>query len=265
MLSVVVAALLAQAQGPLPRGAPPELVAPAVRVHVRAHEDLEPDRLRALARPGVTLWLDTRSNTLRSSTLEHLARFDQAWVRLRAPLRPVDAATFARLPAVGAWVDPTGLEVARRLPGARRVAVELHGALDEATLERVVAARPTELRWAPPGPLSLLDWAQLSQVPGRRVVVPKPGAVLPVRCEGRQPGEPSLELHVASLLAASADLFPCGQGTRVVVAPDAEPWLLQSLVTRDPSVELVLEVGASAPRASAARTLLERLGLTPSR
>lgn len=265
MLSAVVLAALAQAQAPLPRSGPQELLAPALRVHVRAHEDLDPDRLRALARPGVTLWLDTRSNTLRSSTLEHLARFDHAWVRLRAPLKAFDAATFARLPAVGAWVGPMELEAARRLPGARRVAVELQGALDEATLARVEAARPAELRWTPPGPLTLLDWAQLAQVSGRRVVVPGPGAVLPVRCDARRPGEPTLELHVASLLAVSADLFPCGQGTRVVVAPDAEPWLLQSLVTRDPSVELILEVGASSPRASAAATLLERLGLTPSR
>jgi hypothetical protein len=265
VLSALVAALLAQPQAPLPRGAPQELVAPAVRVHVRAHEDLDPDRLRSLARPGVTLWLDTRSNTLRASTLEHLARFDQAWVRLRAPLRPVDAATFARLPAAGAWLGPADLEVARRLPGARRVAVELSGPLDEAVLERVAAARPAELRWTPAGPLSLLDWGHLARVPGRRVVVPQPGAVLPVRCDARKPGEPGLELHVASLLSLSADAFPCGQGTRVLVLPEVEPWLLQSLVTRDPSVELVVEVGTSAARAKATAGLLERLGLGPFR
>ena len=35
---------------------------PGYRVHLTASEDLDPDRLRALARPEVVLWLTTRSN-----------------------------------------------------------------------------------------------------------------------------------------------------------------------------------------------------------
>ncbi len=266
MLSgAVVLAVLAQGQGPLPRGAPAELLAPGVRVHVRVHEDLAPDLLRGLARPGVTLWLDTGSNTLRRSTVEHLARFDVAWVRLRPPLRPVDADVFAAAPRAGAWVDLAGVALVRRLPGVRRLAVELAGPLEEDTLTRLAGARPAEVRWRPDGPVSLLAWGQLAQLPGRRVVVLAPGQLLPARCDARRAGEPTAELHVASLLALSSDVFPCGLGTRVVVAADAEPWLLQSLVTRDPSVELLVEVGAQAPRARQAADLLERLGLGPAR
>jgi hypothetical protein len=70
---------------------------------------------------------------------------------------------------------------------------------------------------------------------------------------------------VANLLALSSDVFPCGAGMRVVVQGEAETWLLQSLLVRDPSVELVLEVGADSARALAARGLLERLQLGASR
>ncbi len=255
----------AQDQRPLPRGAPEAFVATAPRVHVRAHEDLDPDRLRDLARPGVTVWLTTRSNTLRASTLENLARFDTAWVQLRGPLKPVDATVFSKLPHAGAWVDVAGLELTLRLPGARRTAVTLEGPLDEATIAHVTRARPAEVRWTPSGEVDLLSWGQFRQLPGRRVIVATPQTLLPVKCGERKSADPSVELHVASLLALSSDAFPCGAGTRVVVQPAVEPWLLQSLLVRDPSVELIVEVGADSARALAARGLLERLQLGPAR
>ncbi len=255
----------AQDQRPLPRGAPEAFVPTAPRVHVRAHEELDPDRLRDLARPGVTLWLSTRSNTLRASTLENVGRFDAAWVQLRAPLKPVDANVFAKIPAAGAWVDVAGLELTGRLPGARRCAVSLQGALDEALIARLSRARPAEVRWTPGGEVDLLSWGQFRQLPGRRVIAAAPQSLLPVNCAERKSGDPSVELHVASLLSLSSDVFPCGAGARVVVQPDVESWLLQSLLVRDPSVELVIEVGADAARAVAARGLLERLQLGASR
>ena len=73
--------------------------------------------------------------------------------------------------------------------------------------------------------------------------------------------EPSLELHVATLLAMSSDVFPCGTGTRVVVRPDADAWLVQSLLVREPSVELVLDVGADADVGQRAAKLLDALAL----
>jgi hypothetical protein len=89
--------------------------------------------------------------------------------------------------------------------------------------------------------------------------------LLPVECAQRSSADPSMELHVASLLALSSDVYPCGTGTRVVVQPEVESWLLQSLLVRDPSVELVIDVGADSARALAARGLLERLQLGASR
>lgn len=241
-------------------------MATAPRVHVRVQEDLDPDRLRDLARPGVTIWLSTKSNTLRASTLENLARFDTAWVQLRSPLKAFDATVFAKLPRAGAWVELSSLEVAGRLPGgARKAAVKLTGPIDDGLVEKLSHARPAEVTWTPSGPIDLLTWAQFSQLPGRRVIVSTPDTLLPVKCEARKSGDPSIELHVASLLALSSDVFPCGVGTRVVVQPSIEPWLLQSLLVRDPSVELVLEIGADSARALAARGVLEKLQLGASR
>lgn len=252
-----------QDQRPLPRGAPEVFIPTAPRVHVRAHEELDPDRLRDLARPGVTLWLSTRSNTLRTSTVENVARFEVAWVQLRAPLAPFDASVFSKqMPAAGALLEPGALGLVGRV---RRVAVSLKGPLDEALVARVSAARPAEVRWSPDGPVDLLTWGQFRQLPGRRVIVASPQTLLPVKCEGRSSADPSIELHVASLLALSSDAYPCGTGNRVVVQPEVETWLLQSLLVRDPSVELVVDVGADSARALAARGLFDRLQLGAAR
>lgn len=265
LLAVLAAAAWAQDQRPLPRGAPEALVGPPPKVHVRVHEDLDPDRLRDLSRPGVTLWLSTSSNTLRASTLENLGRFDFAWVELRAPLAPHDAAVFRKLPHVGAWLGERTLDVAGRLPGARRVALSFAGPLDEARAAKLQRVRPSEVRWAPEGAVDLLAWSLFKQLPGHKVVAAAPAALLALKCPSRPPGEPALEVHVANLLALSSEVYPCGPGMRVVVQPSVEPWLLQSLRLREPSVELVIEVGADAQQALAARALLERLALGPSR
>ncbi len=262
LLALAAGAAFGQDQRPLPRGAPEAFVGPTPRVHVRVHEGLDPDRLRELARPQVTLWLSTRTNTLRASTVENVARFDVAWVQLRAPLLPYDAQVFSKLPAAGAWVTAASLGAVGRF---RRVAVALEGPLDEALIARVSAARPAEVRWTPPGPIDLLAWGELRRLPGRRIVAAEPKALLPVKCDARSAKDPSTELHVASLLALSSDVYPCGTGTRVVVEPAVETWLLQSMIVRDPSVELVVEVGSDAARAVATRGLLERLQLGASR
>lgn len=256
---------LAQHQRPLPKEAPRDFIATAPRVHVLAHEALDVDRLRALARPGVTLWLRTDSNTLKRSTVENLQRFDGVWVELRAPLAPVDAAVFAKVPKAGVWLEPPSLPLVGRLPGARRVALTLRGPLGDADFERLRRARPAEVRWSPDAPLDLLAWSQFRSLPGRRVLAAAPGALLPVRCDERTPADPSVELHVATLLSLSSDVFPCGAGTRIVVQPGTERWLLQSLLVRDPSAELVIDVGADPVAAAGARALLDRLQVGPAR
>lgn len=259
---LLAACVLAQNQRPLPREAPQTFVATAPRVHVIVHEALETDRLRDLARPGVTVWLRTDSNTLKKSTVENLQRFDAVWVQLRAPLKPVDATVFAKIPKAGAWLDMKSLELVGRLPGARRVALKVEG---DADFERIRKARPSEVRWAPTASLDLLSWSQFRSLSGRRVIALPPGSMLPVSCAERTNVDPSVEVHVATLLSLSSDVFPCGAGTRVVIQPSTEDWLLQSVLVRDPSAELVIDVGADTSRALGARALLEKLQVGPGR
>src|SRR6266700_7350782 len=85
-VALAAAAWAGEPQRPLPPNAPTALAPQGTRVHVKASEDLDPDRLRALARPGVTVWLSTRSNLLKVSTMENLNRFDGAFIQLRAPV-----------------------------------------------------------------------------------------------------------------------------------------------------------------------------------
>jgi hypothetical protein len=258
---------LGQNQRPLPRGAPTELAAPSLRVSVEVSEALEPDRLRALARPGVSAWVRTRSNTLSESTVENLARFDEAWVELRAPLSATDAAVFRRIPRAGAWGSLEAMAAARqRLPGARRLAVELAGGLDEERWGQVDRLRPAVVRWTPAGSVAVLEWALFRALDGEKLVVVTPELLVPVRCgDVRARREPAAELHLGELLAMSSDVFPCGPGARVIVEPGTEGWLLQSLVVRDPSLELVVSIGADAEKASRAGRLLDALGLGPPR
>jgi hypothetical protein len=265
-LSLAATASLAQDQRPLPRGSPEAIISSSLRVHVIVSEEVGPDRLRALARPQVTLWLDARSNTLKESTLEQLGRFDEAWVRLRAPLAKADARVLAKTPKVGLWLDARDLDgVAGRVPGVRRLAIDVEGPLDDALAERLRRARPAWIRWKPTEAVDLLSWARFRQVPGHQVWSPPPSALLPTRCAERTAAAPSLELHLATLLAMNAELFPCGRGTRVVVNGNLEPWLLQSLVVRDPSLELVVAIGGDPERAAAAVHLLDRLAFGPGR
>ncbi len=260
LVAFVAANAWGQDQRPLPAQAP-QAIAARARVHVRAHEDLDPDRLRTLSRPGVTLWLSTKSNTLRASTLENIGRFDTAWVQLRSPLKKVDAQVFSKLPNAGLWVSSDALDIARRIPGVRRVAVTIRGSLSESLVGMLRAAHVSEVRWVPTEPVDLFSWSQFRQLPGRRVVAVNPEELLAVKCAERTTNNPAIEVHVASMLALSSDAFPCSAGARVVVEPKVETWLLQSLLVRDPSVELVVDVGSDAERALVAQAMFDRLEL----
>jgi len=184
---------------------------------------------------------------------------------VRLPVKPADAAAFARLPGAGLWVSLADADRARlsRIPGGRRVAVEVQGPLDEATIARLRAARPTWIRWTPPPSPSLLEWGLFAQLEGRKVVVlsAQQSAQAPCDTAARAP---SAELPLATLLARSSDVFPCGRA--LAVAPlDTDQPTLARLVVAHPGAELVLEVGADEERARAARALLGRLGLSGRR
>ena len=255
-----------QVQRPLPVGAPEDFTAPAVRVSVVVHEDLDPDLLRPLARHDVTLWLQTRSNSLRASTIENAARFDEAFVQLRAPITREAAQLFARLPRVGAWLETAHLAVVPRLPGARKIAVEIRGALDAALADRVAAAKPSMVRWSPDAnaTLDLMQWGLFRQLPGRKVVVMPASSLRPATCTD-QLAITSVELDVATVLTMNSAVYPCGKSPRVVIRPSIDHWLVQSLTVRDPSVELVVPIGTDVNAARETRTILDLLDRHDSR
>lgn len=268
MLTALLTALLTAEGGhrPLPPRSPEAVVPVGLEVHVRAHEDLDPDRLRAFARPRVTLWLETRSNTLKQSTLENLLRFDAVFVRLKAPLTDAQLRAFDRAPRAGVWLDAAQLQGPgiSRVLGPRALAVQLKGALDEGLFERAAAARPEVVEWLPPREPELLSWSLFKQLPGKKLVTLEPGGLSPRVCTETDRG-PAARVHLASLLALGTAAFPCGRGGHVVLAVDTDRWLIQSIVVRDPTVELELEVGADDVAAKKVSALLDELGFAAHR
>lgn len=260
-MALVAAAAAGQDQRPLPSEAPQEFAHLGVTVHVVASDDLDPDLLRALARRDVTLWLRTHSNTLRDSTVEHLARFDVAFVQLRPPLKPVDAKVLAKAPRAGVWAAAADApDLVGRLPGARQLAVEVVATWPE-ELDAVLArVRPAIVRFSPAGPVDVLSWGRFLAAPGRKIYAPDSADQLALECATSEAGVPTPEVHVATLMTLASRLFPCAEGTRVVVEPPVDPWLLQSLVVRVPRLELVVRAPDDAT-AREAKKLLDALGL----
>ena len=81
---------------------------PGFRVHVVASDALDPDRLRALARPEVVLWVRTRTNGLRHSTAETLQLAGSAFVQVRPPLGAPSLAPFVGRVGVISELDGKG-------------------------------------------------------------------------------------------------------------------------------------------------------------
>jgi hypothetical protein len=269
-LFLVAALLLAQVAAagdmrPLSDRAPPP-VTENLRVHLVADEDLDPDALRALARPGVTLWLRTRSNTLRESTLDTARQFDSAWLELKAPLDGKSLAQLARSPAAGIWLRPkAGQALPAIKPGPHRLALTLDGPLDEARAEAISKLSPALVEWQAGAQTDLLAWSLFKNLPGKLLFRPDADAVAPVDCArpGRQ--AVAVAVHVAFLLSLGKDPFPCGKGARIRASADTEAWVVQALHVKDPSAELELEVGLDLARLRKARQLLDALGIAPRR
>ncbi|MBX5484953.1 MAG: hypothetical protein IRZ16_24310 [Myxococcaceae bacterium] len=222
-----------------------------------ASEELDADALGALARPGVVLWLRTRSNTLSPAVSEKLRRFEEAWVEVRPPLRPTQLDALAKAPRAGLWlrnVADLGPAVTRL--GVRRLAVDVVGNLDEATGDRVRAAGVDRVRWSPAA-IDLESFARFAQMPAQKSLVLLRGASIP-RCEAR-----SVEvLAMVEVLVPPPEvpaLASCGFGARVPVEPDVDESVLSRIFQQMPTAELEVQVGADDRRAMRTRQLLERL------
>lgn len=249
--AVLLVALLAQAPGP------DTLALSGYRLHVVVDEAVEADTLRALAGSGTVLWLRTRSNMLRDSTVEALALFPEAYVQLRPPLTEAHVQQLRRAPRVGAWLEAQvlGGNGLHRL-GPRRVAVEVRGALDLALAGRLGALRPAWVSWSPGTmEVSLEAWGAFAQLPGRKLLS------LPGQLGGACPTLPvraALDT-VALRVEGATEEGSCGLGRRVVMKGTPDDGTLVALYSQDPSVELELEVGPGAGELERARAWVRRL------
>jgi hypothetical protein len=245
-------------------GVPPFVAVPGFKVHLFLDEELEPDAVRLLARPSCTAWVRTRTNMVRESVVERLARFGAAYVQLRAPFLEAHGAQLQRWPGLGAWLSPGDLR-ARGIRGlsGRPWAVSLFGELRAEDLEAVAAAKVAEVRWTPgPRDLTLEAWARFAQAPGHRVVAWPAGA--PVACEAwaraRAAAPPAIRVGGAMPVDALAGaVAACPLVTRVEVPPTVEDATLVRLFAASPRLELEVDVGASGAMARSAARLLDRL------
>jgi len=249
------------------RGASPAVTLPGLRAHVFFDEELEPDAVRLLARKSCTAWVRTRTNMVRESVVERLARFGAAFVQLRAPFLEAHGAQLQRWPGLGAWLGPGDVR-ARGVGGlgGRPWAVSLFGALRAEDLGAVAWAKVAEVRWTPgPRDLTLEAWARFAQAPGRKVVVwPGGGGVgAPAECEAwaraRAGAPPAIKVGPMEPEALGAVAAACPLVTRVEVPATADEGALARLLAAWPRVEPEVDVGASSALARAAARLLDGL------
>ena len=231
---------------------PSELALPGFRMHVEVSEELDPDRLRALARPEVVLWVRTRSNGLRRSTEETLQLAGSAFVQVRAPLGAPALAPFVG--RVGPWVEERGLDVARvRRWSPGRLAVSVEGPLTEELAARLRGLRPVAVRWSREGWPEREEWTRARGFSGVELSL-APGAA--VEC-GAVPTRARVRIRVP-LASVTADGV-CGLPLRVEVPAAVEAGAVHTVLLVHPDAELRVEVGDEVSRADATRRLLDQL------
>jgi hypothetical protein len=231
---------------------PTEWALPGLRVHVEASEDLDPDRLRALARPEVVLWLRTRSNGLRRSTAETLGLASSAFVQVRPPLGAPALAPFVG--RVGPWVEERGLDVTRvRRWSPGRLAVNVEGPFTEELAARLRVLRPVAVRWARKGWPDAVEWARARGFSGVEL---RGGSGPPVGCEAVPPRS---RIRVRVLLASATAEGVCGLPLRAEMPAAVDPADVQRLLVLHPGADLLVEVGEDVERADGVRRFLDRL------
>jgi hypothetical protein len=223
---------------------PTSIALPAYQAHVFASEELGPDALRKLIRPGVTLWLDTKTNMLRESTLEVLrANRGRAFVKLKAPLVDAHQRRFATLPS-GVWVDGAELDkLSLHWIGSRPIAIELNGEGTPAQWSAIRAARPVLIFWAKPG-CRPQAWAAAKAM--KSIIV----TVDTTPCE----------LSGAPVSASYRGMAPSTERAPFIwIRPDAAPARVRDLYVRAPATQLLLSVGDRAADVRKVSALLDAL------
>jgi hypothetical protein len=233
--------------------APEPLTLPGFRLHLVVSEDVEPDRFEALARPGVVLWLETRSNILKRSVAERLGRAEACYVRVRPPFAG-DGVRQVLHGSVHPWVALEGLDV----PSYRRwappgTAVEVMGPLSEERFGQLRALRPQAVLWQPGEAPTPEEWARASHLSGLEV---RPSGTLPPCVRPLQRAE-RMRLRVPAVLAEASGTG-CGFALRLEIPLSLSEGELRAVLVQSPGAELWAEVVTEAD-ASAAAALVGRL------
>ena len=223
---------------------------PGVRVHVEASEELDPDRLRALARPDVVLWLRTRTNGLRRSTAETVRLAGSSFVQVRPPLGAPELAPFVG--RVGPWVEERGLDVARvRRWSPGRLAVDVEGPFTAELASRLRVLRPVAIRWRRGGWPEREEWSRVQRFSGVELSGPGDAAdcsVVP----------PKTRVRMRLARPRSSDEV-CGLPVRIALAADAPLTEVQQALLGHADADLLVEVGEDAGRAVSVGRLLDGL------
>lgn len=225
---------------------PEPLALPGFRLHLELSENIEPDRLESLARPGVVLWLETTSNLLKRSLAERLGRADASYVEVRPPFGSVNAwqqFTGHTHP----WVALAGFDVAtyRRWAPAGSAA-ELVGSLTEERLTQLRGLRAQAVRWQPLESPTPEEWARTLHVPGLEV---RPPAALPP-CERPLKGAARIRLRVP-WADAEASGAGCGFALRLEIPLSSTEAELRELLVKWPGAELWARISSEADGALA--------------
>lgn len=203
---------------------PADVAVPTLNVHVFASEELGPDALRKLARPSVTLWLDTKTNMLRESTMDVLRAGGASYVRVRPPLVEAHQRRFATLRS-GVWVDAAELSaLSLHWVGTRPVAVEVNGTGDWAAVSRV---RPSFVFWAKPG-CDEGAWSAAKALKGRVVTVEATPCAFA--------GPPVIASYRGAAPSTEKNPF-------IWIRPDAAPAQVRDLYVRNAATQLLVSVG----------------------
>ncbi len=229
---------------------PSDWALPGVRVHVEASEELEPDRLRALARPEVVLWLRTRSNGLRRSTAETLRLAGSAFVQVRPPLGAPALGPFVG--RVGPWVEERGLNVSRvRRWSPGRLAVDVEGPFTDELAARLRVLRPVAMRWRRGGWPGREEWTLARQFSG--VELFDAGEVVDCTVV-----PPKTRVRIRVERPRGVDEV-CGLPVRVKVAPEASLPEVQQALLGHADADLAVEVGEDGSRAAGVARILDAL------
>jgi hypothetical protein len=241
-------------------GAAPEpLLLPGFRLHLVLSEEVEPDRLEALAQPGVVVWLQTRSNLLKRSVAERVGRADATYVQVRPPLgQPGLEKQFTG--RVHPWVALLGLDVPsyrRWAPGG--TAVEVEGSLSEERLAQLRALRASAVRWRPEEPPTSEEWGRTAHLSGLEV---RPPAALPA-CSRPLKGAERIRLRVAVALAETSG-SGCGFALRLEIPLSLSEVELRELLVKFPGAELWAQVESDADAAASATLLRWLVAAVPA-